>query len=185
MRGAVDGLHRGVREEWNFVVGFDGLDSTGVDMVEVTVVANDGSGLSGEFDQLLAKCLSAFMNPRWFVPLHFQACPGLHGFPGRIRDDRDAGARVVAAAGAGGFAELMRHVNRGNFVDAADTGKRFQFIGVEAAGRSAVGGATLHRGDEHSGKSSVDAEFGRAIDFCRRVRSAGGLAEKRECGGIL
>src|SRR5215472_2603572 len=185
MRGAVDGLHRGVREEGNFVVGFDGLGGTRMGLVEVTVIANYSSGLAGEFYHLLAKRLGAFTNHRRLVPLHFQAFPGLHGCPRRIRNDRDAGARVVAAARAGGFAKLMRHVNRGNFVDAADAGKRFQFSGVEVAGRAAVDGAAFHRGDEHSGNAGVDAEFGGAGDLCSRVRAAGGLTEKRKCGGIL
>src|SRR5262249_34381546 len=123
MSSAVDWLHRGVREERNFVVGFDDLNGTGVGLVEVTIIANDNRGFASEFDHLLAKRLNAFTNHRRLVPLHFQTFPSLHAYPNRIRDDRDAGTYVVAAAGAGGFTKLMHHVHRGNFVDAADARK--------------------------------------------------------------
>src|ERR1043166_2737134 len=130
MRGAVDRLHRGVRQKRNFVVGFDSLGGTSVGLVEVTVIANDSSGLADEFDHLLAKRLGAFTDHRRLVPLHLQAFSGLYACPSRIRDDRDARARVVTATGVGGFAKLMRQVNRGNFVDAADAGKWFELVSL-------------------------------------------------------
>src|SRR5437899_7043393 len=120
-----------------------------------------------------------------FGPLDFECFAGLQGGPGGIGDDGYARASVIAAAGTRGVAELVSEVDRGNFEDGANSGKRFDFGSVEAAGLAAVDGAALDGGDEHAGNARVDAEFGGAIDLGGSVRAAGGLADQGEFGGGL
>src|SRR5215467_11048574 len=107
MRGAVDWLHRGVRQKRNFVVSLDGLGGLSVGLLEISVIANDCSGSSDQFDHPLAKGLATFAGRSRLVPLDPQAFSGLQCCPSRIRDDGNTGARVVTATGARSFAKLM------------------------------------------------------------------------------
>jgi len=156
-----------------------------VSYVKIAIVSNDGSGLGDEIDHVLAKSVGALANDVGLVPLDFEAFARLDGGPRGIGNDSDAGASVVAAAGTGGFAELVRHVNRGNFEDAANARKGFHFIGIEGARSSSVGRAAFHAGDEHSGDACVYAEDGGAVDFRWSVGAAHGFAEEREVGGAF
>lgn len=73
----------------------------------------------------------------------------------------------------------------GKLENGADAGKRFDFVGVEAAGGAAVDGAAFDGSDEHPGKPGVYAKFGGAGDFGGSVGAADRLADEAELGGGL
>src|SRR5260370_42206844 len=91
----------------------------------------------------------------------------------------------MGGGGAGGRGELVRGVGGLHFKHSADMRSGLHFVSVEAARRAAVNRAAFHRGNEHSGKPTVQAEPGGAIYFGERVCAAGWLADKREVRRIL
>src|SRR5579864_4099930 len=165
VRGAIDGFHGGMGQEGNFISSFDGLGGTRVGRVEIAVVSHDRAGFGNQLDHMLAKSGGAFANDIRLVPFDLEALASLHCGPGGISDDSHTGATVIPAAGTGRFTELMSHVNRRNFEDAPDTGKRFHFTGIETARSTSVGGTAFHGCDQHSGNARIYTEFRGAVDF--------------------
>src|SRR5580704_1248071 len=133
----------------------------------------------------MAKTVGAFANDCGLVPFHLEALASLHRGPRGIGHNGYARAGVIPATGTGFLSELMSHMNRGNFEDAADAGKCFQFFGVKAARSASVGRTALHASDEHSGDVRIDAELGGAVDLGGGVGAARGLAEEREVRRIF
>ena len=182
---AIYGLHRGVGEERHFVNGINFLHGTCMCLVEVAVAANDGSRLGSEAQHFFTQAGGAFGGGRRLIPFDLEKFSRLHGGPGRIGDNSHASAGVIAAAGPGGLSELMRQMGGLHFEHRADMGSRVHFVSVEMARRAAVNRAAYHGGNEHSGKPSVQAEFGGASYFGERICAAGRLADKLEVRRIL
>ena len=185
MGRAIYGFHRGVGEERHFVNGINFLHGTCMCLVEVAVAANDGSRLGSEAQHFFTQAGGAFGGGRRLIPFDLEKFSRLHGGPGRIGDNSHASAGVIAAAGPGGLSELMRQMGGLHFEHRADMGSRVHFVSVEMARRAAVNRAAYHGGNEHSGKPSVQAEFGGASYFGERICAAGRLADKLEVRRIL
>src|SRR6266850_5868712 len=79
----------------------------------------------------------------------------------------------------------MRQMSRLQFDYGADAGHFAEFFGVGGSNGAAVDGAALHRGDEHSGNSRVNAEARGAVYFLRRVSAGSRFADDSKAGGIL
>ena len=159
MGGAIDRFHRGVCQERHFVDSFDFVCSGSMSLVEVAVIADNGSRLGSEPQHFFAGADGSFGGGRRFVPFDLEKLAGFDGGPGGISDHGDARTGVVAVAGAGRIAELMGEVSRLHFKNSADVRSGFHLVGVEAQRRAALNGATFHGGDEHSRKPRVQTEL--------------------------
>src|SRR6266481_2435408 len=185
VRRAIDGLHRSVSEERHFVDGIDFLRGNRVSLVEITVAVDDGSRFGSKANHFFAKASGGFGGTGWLVPLDLEELAGSHGGPSGIGDDGNAGAGIVAAARAGGLAELVRQMNGLHFDDGADMRSGFHFARVEAARRAAVHGAAFDGRHEHSGDAGVQAKLAGACYFGERVGTPRWLADEDEVRRIL
>ena len=107
VRGAIAGFHGGVSEKGQFINGFDFFGGGCIGFVKIAVAADDGPRFGGVVVHSFADADRGLGGGRRLVPFNLEKLAGLHGGPRGIGDDGNAGARVIAAAGAGRFTELM------------------------------------------------------------------------------
>jgi hypothetical protein len=169
----------------HFVNGFDFFGGGHMSLFEIAVVADHGSRLGGVQVHFFAEAGSGFGCGRRLVPFDLEKLTGLHGGPGGVGEDGNASAGVIAAAGAGRFAELMGEVRGLQLEHATDVRGGFYFGGVEAQRRTTVNGAAFDRGDEHSGEAGVQTEFGGTGDFQFCVGAPRGPADESKVRRIL
>ena len=153
--------------------------------LEVAVVANDSAGLRGEAQHFFTQAGGSLESGRRLIPFDLKKLSRLHGSPGRIGDNGYARAGVIAAAGSGGLAELMREMGGLHFKHGSDMRGGLHFVSVEAPRRAAVDRAAFHRGDKHSRKPCVQAEVGGASYLGQRISAAGWLADNLEVRWIF
>src|SRR5882724_8782294 len=185
MSGAIRRFHRGVRQEGDFVNRFELSCRAREGLLEVAIVAQNGAFGGNQLHEFFAQAGGGFLRVLDFVPLDCKSFAGLHRGPGGIGEYGDTGAGIVAAAGAGVVAELVRKMSRLQFDNGADAGHFPDFFGVGSSNGAAVDGAALHGGDEHAGNAHVNAETRSAVYFLRRVGAGSRFAHDSKIGGIF
>ena len=141
----------------------------------------DDPGLLREGHELGADPRRVERAARAVVPLDLERAPPLHGFPIRVRHDRDAGgAPRRPAAALGGYPRAGLELD-----DVTHARHRLRALGVEPPHQSPEHRGPLDRGDEHAGYLHVDAEYRAAVCFARRVEPRDTRAEQAKVLGIL
>ena len=170
--GAVDRLHRHVREVGRAVLGRHRLGCAGQGRLHIA------TGKVGEAIVAIQRRRKFSHQPgagdrggRAVVPLHGHLLDGLHGLPGLGGDDGHA-------AGTAGLVGLEGQ----HLAHAGQPGDRRAVVHGHAPAQR---GAHQHAGVEHAGLQHVDPEARRAVDLARRFQPVQGLADELEHRRVL
>ncbi len=156
VRSAIHRFHGGVREERDFVGGFDFLGSGGENGVGVTILARDGAGFFRGRQIKFSNRIAGVGSVRAFVPGDLQRAAAFHGGPGVIRDHGDAGRDLQ---------DLFHAANR------------LCFRIVKALHLSAENRTARHDGVLDIWQAHINAEACFAVYFRRCVEAFRGLAD--------